>query len=175
MKHLSVFYFAVVALLAGVAITSCTKSETPEVKAANVDVAVLESTPNGANIVVTTSGISEFAYIQRDTELAATAILQAGTKVIISEPTKETSSEVAIQGLEPNTSYAVYFAFRKADNSIYEEVKRVEFTTTGYGENTLTVVERKNDGFAVHVQIPKEVKERGNALRYATTSLAMYN
>ena len=175
MKHLSVFYFAVVALLAGVAITSCTKSETPEVKAANVDVAVLESTPNGANIVVTTSGISEFAYIQRDTELAATAILQAGTKVVISEPTKETSSDVAIQGLEPNTSYAVYFAFRKADNSIYEEVKRVEFTTTGYGENTLTVVERKNDGFAVHVQIPKEVKERGNALRYSTTSLAMYN
>ena len=175
MKHLSVFYFAVVALLAGVAMTSCVNNDNPTVKAAKVDVAVLDSTPNGANIVVTTSGISEFAYIQRDAELAATAILQAGTKYTISNTESETSTEVTIQGLEPNTSYKVYFAFRKADNSIYEEVKRVEFTTTGYGENTLTIVERKNDGFAIHVQIPAEVKERGNALRYSTTSLAMYN
>ena len=60
------------------------------------------------------------------------------------------------------------------DNDFYGEVVKVEFTTTDY-EGTLTVVDRRYDGFAVHVVVPAEVKARGNALRYTTTSLPFYN
>ena len=39
----------------------------------------------------------------------------------------------------------------------------------------MTVVDRMYDGWSVHVQIPEEVKARGNALRYVSTSMPMYN
>ena len=98
-----------------------------------------------------------------------------GEKVSIEATDVETTKEIKVQGLEPNTAYKYYFAFREADDDIQTDVKCAEFTTTGYGDNVLTVVERKLDGFAVHVQVPAEVKERGNALRYSTSSLPMYN
>ncbi|MBO5732101.1 MAG: hypothetical protein J6R38_00565, partial [Alistipes sp.] len=41
--------------------------------------------------------------------------------------------------------------------------------------SVLKVVTRMYDGFAVHVDIPEDVKTRGNALRYSTSSLAVYN
>ena len=177
MKNFSHYLFAVVALVAGFAISACTPDEPtpgPDAKT-SVEVTVGEPAPASVEITVTTQGIKEFAYIKRDEAVEATAILAGGTKVEIEDPTTVTESKVFIQGLEPNTPYKVYFAFRQADNKIYDEVKCAEFTTTSYGDDVLTVVERKYDGFAIHVQVPEEVKERGNALRYSTSSLPMYN
>ena len=177
MKNFSHYLFAVVALVAGFAISACTPDEPtpgPDAKT-SVEVTVGEPAPASVEITITTQGIKEFAYIKRDEAVEATAILAGGTKVEIEDPTTVTESKVFIQGLEPNTPYKVYFAFRQADNKIYDEVKCAEFTTTSYGDNVLTVVERKYDGFAIHVQVPEDVKERGNALRYATSSLPMYN
>ena len=105
----------------------------------------------------------------------AAAIFVAGEKATIESVDVESTNTIKLQGLEPNTSYKYYFAFRESDNNIYDEVKCAEFSTIGYGDDVLTVVERKLDGFAVHIQIPEEVKARGNALRYSTSSLPMYN
>lgn len=176
MKNIKHYLFAVVALVAGFAISAC--KETPEVgpqkETVKVEVSVDSVNSNGAIIKVATQGIKEFAYMQRDTELEATAILAAGEKKSITDSSVATTTDVTIQGLEPGTAYKVFFAFRQSDNAIYKSVVVAEFTTATYGDATLTVVERKYDGFSVHVQIPQEVKERGNALRYSTTSLAMY-
>ena len=177
MKNIKHYLFAMIAMVAGFAMSACQEPEptpTPEAKSeAKVEVTSVSS--NGATIAVVTTGIKEFAYMQRDKEVEATAILAAGKKTTIEDVTVETRSEVTIQGLEIGTTYKVFFAFRNSDNSIYKDVVVAEFTTTDYGDQVLTVVERMYDGFSVHVQLPEEVKARGNAFRYSTTSLAMYN
>lgn len=175
MKNFKSFLIAAVAIIAGVAISSCTPEPVgPEKVATKAEVTVGELTPNGANIAVVTQNISEFAYMV-DRDVATSAILQAGEKTTIKNTDEVTTTNILLQGFEPNTTHTVYFAFRKADGILYENKEVVEFTTTSYGDNVLTVVERKYDGFAVHIQIPEEVKARGNALRYSTTSLPMYN
>ena len=175
MKNFKHYLIAMVALVAGFAISACTP-DTPEPGPSaktSIEVLVGEPTPASVEITVKTSGVKEFAYIL-DKDVPSTAILAGGTKVEIEDTTVVSENKVLIQGLEANTSHKVYFAFRQSDNKIYGEVKVAEFTTTNYGD-VLTIVERKNDGFAVHVQVPEEVKQRGNALRYSTTSLPMYN
>ena len=175
MKHFKHYLIAMVALVAGFAISACTP-DTPEPGPSaktSIEVLVGEPTPASVEITVKTSGVKEFAYIL-DKDVPSTAILAGGTKVEIEDTTVVSENKVLIQGLEANTSHKVYFAFRQSDNKIYGEVKIAEFTTTNYGD-VLTIVERKNDGFAVHVQVPEEVKQRGNALRYSTSSLPMYN
>ena len=175
MKHFKHYLIAMVALVAGFAISACTP-DTPEPGPSaktSIEVLVGEPTPASVEITVKTSGVKEFAYIL-DKDVPSTAILAGGTKVEIEDTTVVSENKVLIQGLEANTSHKVYFAFRQSDNKIYGEVKVAEFTTTSYGE-VLTIVERKNDGFAIHVQVPEDVKERKNALRYSTTSLPMYN
>ena len=177
MRNFKNYFIAAVALVAGFAISACTPDDVDDKKGGNttVEVTVGDITPNGATITVTTEGIKEYAYIQREDAIDAAAIFVAGEKVTIEATDVATTKEIKVQGLEPNTGYKYFFAFREANNDIYDEVKCAEFTTTGYGDNVLTVVERKLDGFAVHVQVPAEVKERGNALRYSTSSLPMYN
>ena len=177
MRNFKNYFIAAVALVAGFAISACTPDDVDDKKGGNttVEVTVGDITPNGATITVTTEGIKEYAYIQREDAVDAAAIFVAGEKVTIEATDVATTKEIKVQGLEPNTGYKYFFAFREANNDIYDEVKCAEFTTTGYGDNVLTVVERKLDGFAIHVQVPAEVKERGNALRYSTSSLPMYN
>lgn len=174
MKNLH-YIFAFAAFIASFAISACTP-DTPEPGpgATSAEVIVGEPTAATVEITVKTSGIKEFAYIL-DKDVAATAILAGGTKIEIENTDGVSEKKVAIQGLEPSTSYKVYFAFRQVDGKIYDGVKVAEFTTGSYGDNVLTVVEQKYDGFAIHVQVPNEVKERKNALRYSTSSLPMYN
>ena len=144
-KH---YLFAVVALVAGFAISACTNDPANQgggnSAKTSIEVLVGEPTPASVEITVKTTGIKEFAYIL-DKDRDATAILAGGTKVEIEDATVASENKVLIQGLEANSTHKVYFAFRQSDNKIYGEVKIAEFTTTSYGE-VLTVVERKNDG-----------------------------
>ena len=179
MKNIKHLLIAAIALMAGFAISSCTKDpNTPQGGGQNtkIEVAVAEVTASGAIINVTTQNVKEFAYVQRDTELPATAILQSDEfKTKIENTTEVQTSTITLTGCEANKTYTLFFAFRLADDTIYEEVKRVEFTTVSYGDNVLNVVERMNDGFSVYIQVPEDVKARGNALRYSTSSMPMYN
>lgn len=177
MKNFNRFLVAAVALIAGFAMSACTPDDINDKKGgkASVEVRVGDITPNGATITVVTNGIKEYAYIQREDAIDAAAIFVAGEMVTVEATDVATTKEIKIQGLEPNTTYKYYFAFRKPNNDFYGDVQCAEFTTTGYGDDVLTVVERKLDGFAIHIQVPEEVKERGNALRYSTSSLPMYN
>ena len=176
MKNFNRFLIAAVALVAGFAMGACTPDNLDDEKGTETKavVEVTELKPYGATITVVTSNIKEFAYLV-DKDVPTSAILQAGEKTTFEDTTVETTTKVEISGFEANTTHTVYFAFRKADGILLDNKEIVEFTTTGYGDNVLTVVEQKVDGFAVHVQIPAEVKEKGNALRYSTSSLPMYN
>ena len=101
----------------------------PQKETVKVEVTVDSVNSNGAIIKVATQGIKEFAYMQRDTELEATAILAAGEKKSITDSSVATTTDVTIQGLEPGTAYKVFFAFRQSDNAIYKNVVVAEFTT----------------------------------------------
>ena len=176
MKNFKHYLIAVAALVAGFAISACTPDNDDNGNKATTktQVEIKELTPNGATINVVTKNIKEFAYML-DRDVATSAILQAGEKTTIEDASSEKTTEIVIRNLEPNTTHTLYFAFRQASDNIILEKQTLEFTTTSYGDNVLTVVDRRYDGFAVHIQIPEEVKERGNALRYSTSSLAMYN
>ena len=179
MKNFKYTLFALFAIIAGFAITSCTND--PKTNEGNkvetkVEVAVAATAANGATIEITTQNVKEFAYVQRDTEIPATAILQSDEfKTKIANTEEVTKTTLIIDGCNAGETYTLYFAFRLADETIYQEVKRVEFTTTSYGDNVINVVDRMYDGFSVYIQIPEEVKAKGNALRYSTSSMPMYN
>ena len=73
------------------------------------------------------------------------------------------------------TSYYLY-AVAKLDAQNYSKVIELEFETEAYEFTDLVnVVETYLDGFKVHIAVPKETKERGNVIRYGSTSLAWYN
>lgn len=78
-------------------------------------------------------------------------------------------------GIVQNTTYYLYVA-AKLDAQNYSEVLKVEFTTKEYEfDNMLTVVDTYLSGYKVHITVPEETKERGNVIRYGSTSLAWYN
>ena len=175
MKHLNRAICALFAFVVALTMGACNNDPGLEDSRPSYSVEVVKPTAMGAEVAVTVKNVKEFAYMQRDSEIAAVPILSAGTVVTIAEPAVSTTKKINIQGLEAEKSYTFYFAFRAADDTIVQEVVKIEFTTTSYGDNVLTVVDQMYDGWSVYVQVPKEVKERGNALRYATSSMAMYN
>ena len=68
------------------------------------------------------------------------------------------------------------YAAAKLDDKNYSKVVEVEFTTPAYDfEELVTVVDTYYDGFKVHITVPQETKDRGNVIRYGSTSLAWYN
>ena len=177
MKNFLHYLFATIALVAGFAISACTPEPEPIQKAeTKVEVAVAEVMANGATINVTTQNVKEFAYVQRDTEIPASAILQSDEfKTTIANTEEVTTTAITLTGCEAGKTYTLFFAFRLADDSIFDVVERVEFTTTSYGDDVVNIVDRMYDGFSVYLQLPDEVKAKGNALRYSTSSMPMYN
>lgn len=79
------------------------------------------------------------------------------------------------EGIAQKTTYYMYAA-AKLDAQNYSEVLKLEFTTKEYEfKEMLTVVETYLDGYKVHITVPQETKDRGNVIRYGSTSLAWYN
>lgn len=178
MRNFKYYFFAVVALVMGVSLASCKNDPDMNEGKGNgslkAEVQVVSVHPGGAKLQIVTCGIKEFAYVDNYSDMPETAIFVAGTTKTIENPSVETVTELEIMGKDANTEVTVLFAFRKSNDEFYGEVVEVKFTTTNY-EGALTVVDRRYDGFAVHVVVPAETKARGNALRYATASLPMYN
>lgn len=172
------------ALVMGVCFVAC--NEDPDVNGpsteqpgdkveASVKVEVIEVNPGGARIEVTTTNIKQFAYLKSDNAVAEESVLfVTGAIKNIDEPEKETVTRLEILGVGENTAASVYFAFIQSNDEYYGEVVEASFKTTNY-EGVLTVIDRRYDGFGVYIKMPEEVKARGNALRYSTSSLPMYN
>lgn len=174
------------ALVMGVSFVACNddpdvekpnnnKPSTEQPEGVSVKVEVVEVNPGGAIIELTTTNIKEYAYLRTDTDITEESALFVGGNVkSIAKPEQETVTRVEILGVEANTSAKVLFAFRMSDNQFYGEIFKAEFTTTNY-DGVLTVIDRRYDGFGVYIKMPEDVKARGNALRYSTSSLPMYN
>ena len=172
MKNLNRALCAIFAFVVAISLGACTE---PGVDGGNTKVTTehvsTTPTPIGAEVVFATQNVKEIAYMVRDTETKPAVIFQGGKKVAV----KDATTTISITGLESETLYTVFFAFRDTDDNFVENVVKVEFMTTTYGDSVLTVVDRMYDGYKVHIQVPEDVKAKGNALRYAQTSMPMYN
>ena len=172
MKNLNRALCAIFAFVVAISLGACTE---PGVDGGNTKVTTehvsTTPTPIGAEVVFATQNVKEIAYMVRDTETKPAVIFQGGKKVAV----KEATTTISITGLESETLYTVFFAFRDADDKFVEDVVKVEFLTTTYGDSVLTVVDRMYDGFKVHIQVPDEVKAKGHGIRYSTSSMPMYN
>ena len=187
MKKLNSALCAIFAFVVALTMGACspdpqTQEPTPEPPVEELgdvkfEVAVDAATPFGAEIIVKTKNVKEFAYIVSDEPKAAAAIFMAGedSKVTISDTESETSTKVTITGLESERAYKAFFAYRMANDKLCMDVVEVSFTTVNFGDNIVTITNLGYNSVAFYLQIPELVKQNGNALRYASTSLAMYN
>lgn len=72
MKNFKYTLFALFAIIAGFAITSCTQDPLEnkgDKVGTKVEVAVVATAANGATIEITTQNVKEFAYVQRESEI----------------------------------------------------------------------------------------------------------
>jgi hypothetical protein len=187
MKKLNSALCAIFAFVVALTMGACspdpqTQEPTPEPPVEELtdvkfEVAVDVATPFGAEIIVKTKNVKEFAYIVSDEPKAAAAIFMAGedSQVTISDTESETSTKVTISGLESERAYKAFFAYRMANDKLCMDVVEVSFTTVNFGDDIVTITNLDYNGVALYLQIPELVKQNGNALRYSTTSLAMYN
>ena len=173
MKNFNRALCAIFAFVVAITMGACTNPDL-EGGPTTYNVVVDKPTAMGAYIDVTVRNIKEFAYYLTDDELPAAAILAGGKVVKIDNTKKLTKKRVEIDGLKTNSAYNVLFAFRADDETILPEVKSVQFVTTDYGD-PVTIVEKMYNGVKIQITMPDEVKERGNALRYAIASMPMYN
>ena len=176
MKNFFTHFFAVIALVAGVATAACTPEDplTPSADA-TVNVELVSADQISATLKITVQGISDFAYLMSDKDdLEAFQIIGSGEKVTVSDTSKPQSFDIKIEDLSPSTSYTLLVAAHVVGGEFYDEVVKTEFSTTGFGQ-ALTVIEQMYDGFKVHLTIPEDVKQRGNAIRYTTACLPMFN
>lgn len=167
-KFLSIFRTAVlVTLLCGVA-GSC-----EEMGHGDFSLSVKETGSDFVNVFVTAPYSLEMAYkISKEPMLTTGAVLfKTGTVVTVNPAEVLEISE----GVDQDTHYYLY-AVAKLDAENYSSVISLEFTTGKYEfKDLVTLVKPYPDGFKVHVKVPDAVKERGNVIRYGSTSLAWYN
>ena len=135
---------------------------------------VLSAAVTSANVKLETNLLISYSYL----------VVESGAEVtddpvlIFTEGTSGTlvngSNEVLIEGLDGECDYTAVFAFKQSETSYYPEILRVDLTTGEYVD-PVTLIATYPDGFKVHFKIPAEVKEKGNALRFAMGNQVMYN
>lgn len=135
---------------------------------------VLSAAITSASVKLETNSLISYSYL----------VVESGAEVtddpvlIFTEGTNGTlvngSNEVLIEGLDGECDYTAVFAFKQSETSYYPEILRVELTTGEYTD-PVTLIATYPDGFKVHFKIPAQVKENGNALRFAMGNQVMYN
>lgn len=152
-----------------------TETEKPDTTVVpKLAVVLKEAAIVNAVVTVNSEAVESVAYIvsteARD-NMSQTIIYATGTEVEITEA----SQDITLEGLESATTHYLYVAGKLNAEEFYSEVQCLEITTQDYDfEELLTLVETYHDGYKVHVSVPQEVLDRGNAIRYTFGNVAMY-
>ncbi|MBE6210299.1 MAG: hypothetical protein E7130_01525 [Rikenellaceae bacterium] len=154
-----------------VSLAACT--DTPETGEetgpATLTAEVAEVLDNSVKITVSTTSISEYAYVLTgSTEAApiAVVIFKDGTTVT----TADGDSTIEIKDLEYESNYTLHIAAKLAKKGFYKEVVSVDFTTGNYKED-VQIIRYNYDGADIHVRFPEAVKARGNKLKWMVSSI----
>ena len=125
------------------------------------------------DIKVTAPGTLEMSYLVSEEPMLMTqAVLSRTGETITVEP----AQVIRIQdGIFQDHSYYLY-AVAKLDDVNFSKVITLDFTTKKYQfDEMITIVETYYDGYKVHITVPEETKQRGNAIRSGAMPLAWYN
>ena len=161
-------------LYCGSMLTSCDDDD-ESVTMPQLNVNFVTSDATTAQIEVVAQNLAGCAYLAKEGKehLAPSndVVFARGTEFKVSGANKDT---ISIPDLKPNTSYVLYVAAKDANENLLEKVESVAFSTTDFTD-PVTIVERKFDGFTVHVKAPKEVQDSKHALRFTRGVLPFYN
>ena len=162
------------AMVAGFLFFACgPQTEGPEEQKGDFSVKVHAVGADFVELEVTAPSEVEMAYVidKEPLALSPAVLFATGTTTRVSP-----GAIIKVKdGIVQETSYYLY-AVAKLDAQNYSKVIELEFETEAYEFTDLVnVVETYLDGFKVHIAVPKETKERGNVIRYGSTSLAWYN
>lgn len=167
-----------IAVLAGLAVigsgmvTGCNPDD--NLGNAHVEVSVASVTSSSAEVVLSTSGVAEYAYVVYTSDQAAPAtpsvIFRDGTSSSCSDGTVN----LTVGGLSPLTDYTIYVAGLISAENYLDDVASASFSTTDLTTDLL-LVDTYYDGFTMQVRVPDEVIEREHVLRYTMGNLLMYN
>ena len=164
------FFFC---LLAGVLIGCDEKKPVTEEEPKDFSLELKTVAADYVEVTVNAPSELDMAYVvsEEPQALSAAVLFVTGTTVKVAPGEVLKISE----GIAQSTSYHLY-AVAKLDAKNYSELIHLEFTTEGYQfKEMLTVVDTYLDGYKVHITVPQETKDRGNVIRYGSTSLAWYN
>lgn len=159
-------------ILLGVGITACTEApEGNENVVVTLTAEVTKAEGNTAEIAVSTTGISELAYVVVGASEEApipVVLFKDGTVMSVSDGTKT----ITLEDLEYEANYSIHIAGKIASKKggFHNEVVSASFKTANYTED-VTVVRLNYDGADIHVRVPEEVKARGNKLKWMVMSV----
>lgn len=163
-------FFAVMAMVFGM-FTACKPSSSD-----SFSVKVKEVGPEYVEISVTAPSALELAYLVDTKE-----VLMNNPHELFNNPKSEElivtpNSVIRVnKGLKEDTQYYIYIV-AKLDAYNFSQIFTLSFHTTEYKfDELLTVVEQFYDGYKMRITVPRDVKERGNGIRYNQCCIMMYN
>ena len=146
----------------------------PTEKTPAFSVSVKETGPEYVNIEVKATNSVEIAYIldTKEKKMDNPVMIFASGESMTVNP----NDVIRIsKGMKENTQYYLYVV-AKLDAQNYSEIFTLPFKTTEYSfDELLTVVDQDYDGYKMRITIPKETRQRGNAIRYNQACIMMYN
>ncbi len=157
-------------------ITGCNEETQPDNPSgeSSVEVTSVKASAASAEVVLNTSGIISYAYVclpeGEDAPANEAIVFASGVEHALLDGT----NTITVYAGEPLTSYVAYMAFKKSDGMFYGKIVDVPFTTTDY-QDIITQTGATVDGYSVHIEMPQEVLDRGNRLRYSFCDIATYN
>ena len=174
----------------GLVFTSCVAEDVPKndgnnenpdetVDAASVELSDVVPDLTSAVVKLDTKNITDYAYIfttepeegEEEESVDPVVVFATGVTGTVTDG----ANEIKVKGLDGDSEYTLAFAFKTTKEEYYTTILEVEIKTLPYPEGqTFTLLETYPDGVKFHIQVPKEVLERGNAIRYNVGTLPMY-
>ncbi|MBR5499055.1 MAG: hypothetical protein IKV75_02700 [Bacteroidales bacterium] len=139
-------------------------------------VSIRDVGPEYVELSIDGGELIEMAYIITKVEYTADEILPGDVFKKGTEIATKGGDVVRLSlGIEQNTQYYLYVCARKSAEE-FTKLFILPFKTGQYDLSELiTVVDHYYDGYKVRLTLPKETKDRKNAIRYNQCCIMMYN
>lgn len=166
----------ITALFGVVGLSSCTTDRTEGKPSMQVKMEL--SSWSYVDATFTTQNIAEYAFVILGADEVAPSAMEVfmrGEKHTALSGTYPVKIEIG--DLERNTDYTVYVAGQFLENGIarfYDQVFSYSFSAPEYEED-ICVIKHCYDGAHIRFTFPKEVKERGNKIKWGIINKAAYN
>ncbi len=145
---------------------------TPELEV-KMEAVLVSAGTSTAEIKLTTLNIGQYAYsvdvAGSNTELTPDIIFALGT----SYECKDGENTVVVEDLTPDTSYVVTIAGATVEDEFYENVVKVELTTSTFTDE-LTIFDVDYMSISAHLNYPKEQVQPGNVIKWAIAEFPLY-